>query len=181
MNKYKLRKKILKIRKKRSSRNLKIDIKKFFYFLKKNKLSSQYVGGYFPSNFEIDDLQILEIMEKKNIYISLPVIKKNNQMDFFEWSTKEPLRINKYGILEPVSSKICYPDILLVPLVGYDNKLNRLGYGGGYYDRYIDKIQKIKKITTIGLAFSYQKIKNIQINKYDKKLDFIITDKKFLK
>ena len=80
-----------------------------------------------------------------------------------------------------MKSKISYPDILLVPLVGYDNELNRLGYGGGYYDRYIDKIQKIKKITTIGLAFSYQKIKNIHINKYDKKLDFIITDKEFLK
>ena len=44
-----------------------------------------------------------------------------------------------------MSTKIIYPDILLVPLVAYDSNLNRLGYGGGYYDRYIEKIEKIKK------------------------------------
>ena len=70
---------------------------------------------------------------------------------------------------------------MLVPLVAYDNHLNRLGYGGGFYDRYIEKIEKIKKVIKIGLAFSYQKVKIIPINQYDKKLDFIITEKKILK
>ncbi len=65
MNKYKLRRKILKIRKKNSNKNLEINFKKFFSFLKINKLKSKNIGGYFPSNFEIDDLNILEIMEKK--------------------------------------------------------------------------------------------------------------------
>ena len=102
-------------------------------------------------------------------------------MEFFKWTKNDPLKINKYGIPEPVSSKIYFPDILFVPLVGYDNDLNRLGYGGGFYDRYIEKIEKIKKIIKIGLAFSYQKIKSIPVNKYDKKLDFIITEKEILK
>ena len=102
-------------------------------------------------------------------------------MDFFKWSKNDPLKINKYGIPEPVSSKIFYPDILLVPLVGYDNELNRLGYGGGFYDRYIEKIEKIKKVIKIGLAFSCQKLKNIPITQYDKKLDFIVTEKEILK
>ena len=75
-------------------------------------------------------------------------------MDFFKWSKNEPLKINKYGIPEPVSSKIFYPDILLVPLVGYDNSLNRLGYGGGFYDRYFEKIEKTKKIVKITTANS---------------------------
>ena len=102
-------------------------------------------------------------------------------MDFFKWSNNDPLKINKFGIPEPISSKKFYPDILLVPLVGYDNDLNRLGYGGGFYDRYIEKIEKIKKVIKIGLAFSCQKIKNMTLNKYDKKLDFIITEKEILK
>ena len=59
--------------------------------------------------------------------------------------------------------------------------MNRLGYGGGYYDRYIEKIEKLKKIIKIGLAFSYQRIKNVPINKHDKKMDFIITEKDILK
>ena len=101
-------------------------------------------------------------------------------MNFYSWSRNDPLKINKFGIPEPVSSKVYYPDILLVPLVAYDRSLNRLGYGGGYYDRYIEKIEKIKKVTKIGLAFSFQKISSIAINQYDKKLDFIVTEKEIL-
>ena len=74
----------------------------------------------------------------------MPKIKKNFQMDFYEWSSQDPLIINKYGIPEPTSNKIVYPNILLVPLVAYDKNLNRLGYGGGFYDRYIKKIKKKK-------------------------------------
>ena len=103
------------------------------------------------------------------------------QMNFFKWSSKEPLELNKFGIPEPISKKIIYPDILLIPLVAFDDNLNRLGYGGGFYDRYINKIEEVKKIIKIGLAFSYQKIKKVPINQYDKKLDFIITEKKIYK
>ena len=181
MNKSKLRVKILKLRKTNVDKNLKISSDKFFYFLKKNKFNIKNLGGYYPSNFEIDDLDILELLEKKDYKISLPVIKKNNQMDFFEWSNNDSLKVNKFGIPEPVSSKVLYPDILLIPLVGYDNNLNRLGYGGGFYDRYIQKIEKIKKVIKIGLAFSYQKLKSVPTNQHDKKLDFIITEKEILK
>ena len=181
MNKSKIRSKILKLRKKNFNKNLKINCEKFFSFFQKNKFYLKNLGGYYPSNFEIDNLEILEFLEKKNYKISLPVIKKNNQMDFFKWTKNDPLKINKYGIPEPVSSKILFPDILLVPLAGYDDDLNRLGYGGGFYDRYIEKIEKIKKVIKIGLAFSYQKLKNVPINQYDKKLDFVITEKEILK
>jgi len=126
-------------------------------------------------------LAILNLKKKKNCKVSLPIIKKDNQMNFYSWSKNDPLKINKFGIPEPVSSKIFYPDILLVPLVAYDRSLNRLGYGGGYYDRYIEKIEKIKKVTKIGLAFSFQKISSIPISQYDKKLDFIVTEKEILK
>ena len=66
-------------------------------------------------------------------------------MDFFDWSTNDPLSVNKYGIPEPISDEKKYPNILLVPLVAYDKYLNRIGYGGGFYDRYIKRIKKIKK------------------------------------
>ena len=97
-------------------------------------------------------------------------------MDFFEWSTKDPLFIGKFGIAEPLSKKKIYPDILLVPLVAFNKYKYRLGYGGGYYDRYIEKIKKIKKVLTIGMAFSFQEVKRLPINEYDKKLDFIFTE-----
>jgi 5-formyltetrahydrofolate cyclo-ligase len=181
VNKSKIRSKILKLRKNNFNKNLKVNLDKFFFLLKKNTHSLKNLGGYYPSNYEIDDLEILDLLEKKHFKISLPIIKKDNQMNFFRWSNNDPLKINKFGIPEPISSKILYPDIILVPLVGYDNDLNRLGYGGGFYDRYIEKIEKMKKVIKIGLAFSYQKIKSVPINNYDKKLDFIITEKEILK
>ncbi len=181
MNKSQIRNKIIKIRNKKFNKNLKINLDKFIFFLKINKFNNKNIGGYYPSNYEIDDLNILDFLEKKNFKVSLPVIKKKNQMIFYKWSKKDPLKINKFGIPEPVSTKIIYPDILLVPLVAYDGNLNRLGYGGGFYDRYIEKIEKIKKITKIGLAFSFQKISSIPINQYDKRLDFIVTEKEILR
>ena len=181
MNKSKIRSEILKFRKKNFDKKLKINLDKFISFLKINICNANNIGGYYPSNYEIDDLEILDVLDKQNFKVSLPIVKKNNQMNFYSWSKKDPLKINKFGIPEPITSKILYPDILLVPLVGYDKNLNRLGYGGGFYDRYIEKIDKIKKVTKIGLAFSYQKIKSVPIDQHDKKLDFIITEKEIIK
>jgi len=181
VNKSQIRNKIIKIRKKKFNKDLRINLGKFISFLKIDKLNFKSIGGYYPSNYEIDDLDILDLLEKKNFKVSLPIIKKDNQMNFYSWSRNDPLKINKFGIPEPVSSKIFYPDILLVPLVAYDVSLNRLGYGGGYYDRYIEKIEKVKKVLKIGLAFSFQKISSIPINQYDKRLDFIVTEKEILK
>ena len=178
MNKYQIRKKILKLRKSKNLENNHINFEKLIKVIR-NQKNIKIVGGYFPFNKEIDDLKILQALEKKKYLITLPKIKKNNQMDFFEWSFNQPLIINKHGIPEPITNNIRYPDLLLVPLVAYDKKFNRIGYGGGYYDRYLKKISKRKKIITIGLAYSFQKVINIPINDYDFKLDYIITDKKY--
>ena len=181
MKKSQIRNKILKIRKKKFDKNLNIDSKKFISLLKINRFNLKNIGGYYPSNYEIDNLHILDLLEKKNFKVSLPIIKKNNQMNFYSWLRNDPLKINKFGIPEPVSSKISYPDILLVPLVAFDSRLNRLGYGGGYYDRYIEKLEKVKKVIKIGLAFSFQKISSIPVDQNDKRLDIIITEKEILR
>ena len=177
MNKSIIRKKILKIRKKNSHKNLKINFNYVFKLLKKRKINIKLIGGYYPYNYEINSIEILKKFEEKKYSISLPKIKKNNKMNFYHWSFRDPLIVNKYGIPEPTKKNIVYPNILLVPLVAFDKNLNRIGYGGGFYDRYIKRISKIKKIFTIGLAYSFQKVKNIPINKYDIKLDYIITEK----
>ena len=181
MLKSKLRKKILKIRENINIKNIKIDFKKIINLLKKEKINEKNIGGYYPVNFEVDDLDTLKELEKKNFNISLPKIKKNFDMDFYKWSFNEPLKINKYGIPEPVSKILVCPDVLLVPLVAFDDKLNRLGYGGGYYDRLIEKLTKKKKILKIGLALSFQKIDKIPVNKYDQKLDYVVTNKYIIK
>ena len=180
MTKSNLRDKILKLRRNNFKKTISINPSNIYSFLKKKNFNLKIVGGYYPTNHEIDDLEILNYFYKKGSVISLPKIKKKSQMEFYEWYKDDPLLINKYGIPEPVKANRVYPDILFVPLVAFDNELNRLGYGGGFYDRYIQKIFKIKKIVKVGLAFSFQKFKTIPTNKYDKKLDIVITEKHIL-
>ena len=181
MLKSKLRKKILKIREKSNEQNVQIDFNQITKILIEEKITKKTIGGYYPVNFEVDDLGLLRKFEQNRFNISLPVIKKNFQMDFYKWSFSDPLLINKYGIPEPEAKNIVYPDIILIPLVAFDENLNRLGYGGGYYDRFIEKYSKKKNIMKIGLALSVQKIDKVPINIYDQKLDYIVTNKYIMK
>ena len=181
MLKSRLRKKILKVRQKFNTKNIQIDFNQIIKILKKEKVSNKIIGGYYPVNFEIDDLALLKKFKNNKFIVSLPVIKKNFKMDFYPWSFSEPLKINRYGIPEPETKNIVYPDVLLIPLLAFDKNLNRLGYGGGYYDRLIERLSKKKNIIKIGLAFSFQEIDKVPINVYDQKLDYILTNKNIIK
>ena len=100
-------------------------------------------------------------------------------MHFYRWQDKEVLQINKYGMLEPImKTDQIIPDIMLVPLLSYDHNKNRLGYGKGFYDRYLKKyLKKYNNILTIGIAFSFQKHHKLPVNDNDVKLKYILTEK----
>ena len=181
MKKSQIRKSILKIRKKTKHKDISINYKSILKILKNKNIEGKIIGGYYPYNNELDCYEILRKFENKNYLITLPKIRNNFQMDFFEWTLKEPLTINKYGIPEPSSNTSKYPDIILVPLLAFDKNLNRIGYGGGFYDRYIKKIKRKKKPILIGLAYSYQRVKKIPTNIHDMKMDFIVTEKNTVK
>ena len=173
-----IRKKILNLREKKNKQNIKFSFSEILKKIKKNNL--KIIGGYYPVNFEINILNFLKDLELKGNQISLPVIKKNNEMDYYLWSYQNLLKLNKFGIPEPDKNKKVIPDIILVPLVAFDKKLFRIGYGGGYFDRYIGKNLNKKSILKVGVGYSFQKINKVPINKFDKKLDIIITEKYIL-
>ena len=180
MSKINLRKKILKLRKLKYNERIEINLLFLYKILKKHKINKPSIGGYINVNYEMNCIDVLKKLERKKIQISLPVIKKNNQMEFSKWSFDSPLILNSFGIPEPKNNKFTLPNVLLVPLVAFDKHKYRIGYGGGYYDRYIEKVKKNKKLITIGFAFSFQQIKRVPKNKFDKKLDYIITEKKLI-
>jgi len=178
--KSKLRKKYLKIRK---ENYFEID-KKFFSpllkLIKKNiKKKSILIALYYPSNFELNVLKVLELKYFSHQTILLPVAEKNNLMNFYQWKKNDVLTINEFGMLEPIKAEAKTPDIIIVPLLAFDKDKYRLGYGKGYYDRYLNKhIKQYKKNTmTVGVAFSFQKHNKLPINKNDVKMDFILTEK----
>ena len=108
----------------------------------------------------------------------LPVTDKNNLMNFFSWKRNDALFVNKFGILEPAKTQIKIPDVMLVPILAFDKDKYRLGYGKGFYDRYLNKyLKKFQNILTVGVAFSFQRHHKLPKNQNDVKLNFIITEK----
>ena len=175
-----LRNESLLKRKKKYFSAKKPKFKLIFNLIKKNfKNKKIIIAGYYPSNYEVNILRFLEAAAKKKFKIALPSIQKSNRMCFKLWTFGQPLRVNQFGILEPqISNKKITPDLIMVPLVAFDNNLNRIGYGKGYYDRSLQKINKIKKsVVYLGIAYSFQKCKTIPVNKYDFKLDYIFTER----
>ena len=174
-----LRKKYFRLRKKRY-----YEINKDFFtplinLIKLNfKNKDLKLALYYPSNFEVNVIKILDNHFISNTNLLLPAIEGKNKMNFFSWKKNQVLLVNKFGMLEPVKSKPKIPDIMLVPLLSFDHRKYRLGYGKGFYDRYLNKyLKKFKNILTVGVAFSFQKYHKLPIDKNDLKLSYILTEK----
>jgi 5-formyltetrahydrofolate cyclo-ligase len=147
--------------------------------IENKKNNEKIISLYYPSNYEINILSIFKLIKKIKLKTLLPIIKSNNQMNFVEWKYLDPLRVNKFGMLEPIlQNKTIVPNFMLVPLLAFDKNNNRLGYGKGFYDKFLNKFLRIKKnITTIGVAFSFQKYNKLPVSSLDIKLDYILTEK----
>mgnify|MGYP000487818402 FL=1 len=86
--------------------------------------------------------------------------------------------VNKFGILEPIKTKFKIPNLILLPVLAFDRNKYRLGYGKGFYDRYLKKyLKKFSNILTVGVAFSFQKYHKLPTDKHDVRLDYILTEK----
>lgn len=141
------------------------------------------VGSYNSFKNEIDMVNINSYLKEKGHNLVLPTIdfNKKGHMDFFSFKSFDALIKNRYGIFEPepIDTNLIDPssiDILLVPLLGFDEKGNRLGMGGGFYDRMLKRISK--DTLTIGIAYEFQKFEIIPIQSWDMPLDEVITEKK---
>ena len=175
-----LRKKFSFQRKKKYLKAKKFNFNLIFNLISKHFYKKKIViAGYYPSNYEVDILNFLKEASKKKFKIALPVIRPSNKMIFKSWIFEEPLYVSKFGILEPKNSqKRIVPDLIMVPLLAFDDRLHRIGYGKGYYDRALKKIiNKKKKTVSLGIAYSFQKCANIPTNKHDIKLDYIFTER----
>ena len=142
-----------------------------------NNINSDYVGSYVDYNFELSTNALNKYLIEKNINICLPKINsQSKEINFFKFSTGTKLIKNKYNILEPeVTNEIIFPKLVLVPLLAFNESGFRLGYGGGFYDKYFSS-QEEKDIIKVGLGFSFQKANQIPIESHDQKLDWILTE-----
>ncbi len=140
----------------------------------------QIVAAYWPKDGEFDVREVIEHLINNNIPLALPVVSDGSRiLDFALWNGKEGLVAGKYGIkTPPVNENTTWvePDIFIVPLLAFDRRGYRLGYGGGYYDATLAQFRKKKKIVAVGAGYAHQAcLFNLPVDEHDQPMDWIIT------
>ena len=177
-----IRDKYVKIRNKIKNRNiLERNLNKniISFFESKKKL---YISGYFAVRGEVSINQSLcELNNLTNIICIPKIYPKSKNLIFISWKNNDPLEKGTFNIPVPIYGEVITPNFLLVPLVAFDQKKNRLGYGGGYYDTTINNLKKKnKKLVSIGIACDQQFYPNLPTERFDQTLDHIITESKVI-
>ena len=178
-----LRKKALRVRNAIS----KIDQKKYSEKILKLLLSmpvlqsSSSIHTYVSKDSEVMTHQLIYTLLERNINVICPRIQKHNELGHSTISSFNDFKKNKLGILEPKeelpSFSINDLDVIIVPGLAFTRTGNRIGYGGGFYDRFLIKTNAV----SIGLAFDKQVINKLPHNKDDSILDYIVTEKEIIK
>ena len=133
------------------------------------------LSGYWPMRGEPDPRPAMEAHDGP---LCLPVVPgKAVPLVFRQWQG-EPLVPGPFGTFHPAESQpVLTPQVLIVPLVGFDRQGNRIGYGGGYYDRTLQLLRESGPVAAIGLAFAVQQLPAIPAEPFDQPLDLIVTDR----
>lgn len=134
----------------------------------------QCLAGYWPMRDEADPRPAMSAHRGP---VCLPVVTGPNRPLLFRLWRGEPLQPGPWGTSHPSdSAPEIRPDLLIVPLAGFDLAGNRLGYGGGFYDRTLEMLREKGPVRAIGLAFACQELPNIPAEAFDQPLDLIVTD-----
>ena len=163
--------KVFHLKSKEYENNIAHNLIQFLHFKKCLTIEKQ-IAFYWPIGSEIDTRPSLAALNEYKVVISIASTEKNN-IKFRLWKPNAKLEINKLGV-NLNSIEIKQPDVIICPLIGFDKRLNRLGRGGGYYDKIL---LKNKNAIKIGFAYSTQEVLSVPIEKHDISMDAIITEK----
>ncbi len=137
------------------------------------------VSGFSPLKSEISPLPLLRRLADAGASLALPVVIGRGQpLVMRAWSFGAPLVSGVWGIREPpTDAPELNPDILIVPLLAFDRRGHRIGYGAGYYDMTIARLRAMKPLTAIGVAFGSQEIAAVPTTPRDARLDLVLTER----
>ncbi len=142
-------------------------------------VSRGVVSGFYPYRTEIDLRPTLARLHDDGWSTCLPIVRGAGiPLDFKAWRPGDDTVPGVWDIpIPPPSAPDVEPDVMLVPLLAFDRAGYRLGYGGGFYDRTIEKLRNQKHLVTIGIAFAAQEVAQVIRGAYDQPLDWILTEK----
>lgn len=137
------------------------------------------VSGFMPYKSEITTLPLLTRLGAEGWQTCLPVVVAADQPLLFRaWAPGEPLVPGVWDIpVPPQTAPELLPDVLLVPMLAFDPLGYRLGYGGGFYDRTLEKLRSLKKVVAIGVAYAAQMVDGVPCGEHDAPLDHVMTER----
>lgn len=145
--------------------------------------NAQEILCYYPLGYEVNTVEIIETALSSNKKVALPLcVDKNGKMEFYYINSIADLKKGSFSIMEPDTEKCVKCTefsnaVCLVPALSFDLKGYRLGYGKGYYDRFLEKFTYI----SAGLCYNELIAEELPHDSYDKKVDYIFTDNQIFK
>ena len=140
---------------------------------------SMAISLFLPIGSEIDTRPLIDALTARSVKCLLPVIVgRNRPLLFKEWQQGQPLVAGVFNTLQPDDdADIAVPDIVVAPLLAFDARGYRMGYGGGYYDRTLQALRGGGPCCAVGYAYEGQLIEKVITDNHDQKLDWVVTEK----
>jgi 5,10-methenyltetrahydrofolate synthetase len=133
------------------------------------------VAFCWPIKHEPDVRAVVEQWAALGALAALPVVvAEDAPLAFRAWTADTPLEADRYGIPTPVAGAFVQPDLILLPLNGFDGAGYRLGYGGGYFDRTLAALSP--RPLAVGVGFEINRLPSIRPESHDQRLDWIVTE-----
>lgn len=148
-------------------------------------ITDDRIAGYWAVHGELPLHRVVTAMVRRGAQYHLPVVCDGQRLRFAPWAPGKPLVPNRFGIPEPAiknSRAAAAPDtmeLVLVPLLAFDRRGNRLGSGAGYYDRsfaFLRAGERPREPLLVGIAYGFQEVEQLQPQPWDVKLDFVCTE-----
>jgi len=136
------------------------------------------VAGYWPIGDELDLRPLLAALAPAGVVTALPVVvEPRRPLEFRAWRPDDRLEAGAHGTFHPgADAPAVIPDLLLVPLLAFDDEGHRLGYGGGYYDRTIQDLRRRRPLVTVGVGYAAQRMAFVPHDDNDQILEYILTE-----
>jgi 5-formyltetrahydrofolate cyclo-ligase len=151
-------------------------------------LTDRHIAGYWATHGELPLLGLTAGLRGRGQIYCLPIVESGRRLRFAPWQPGQPIATNRYGIPEPdtpASARLQPQDIdlVLVPLLGFDRRGYRLGFGGGYYDRSFDFLRErtdVGKPVLVGVGYARQELESIEPMPWDVRLDYVATERELI-
>ncbi len=140
------------------------------------------IAGYMPIRSEISPLPVMEAQHAGGKIVVVPVIAgKGKPLLFSRWTPGCAMVTGPFGARIPARADYLRPEVLITPLVAFDRRGYRLGYGGGFYDRSIEMLTLAEEPHAVGLAFAAQELPDVPVGRNDRRLDALVTENEVLR